>query len=475
MKNSYNFSTTEDELLEKCLTEIKTNTQLSAESLRTNTNLKKVSQSLLEKITNTLQTHSLPDMSKKTFEPVLKLWHQLLNEQTQQGLSTKDTALLMYALKTSLRQLPETSERHKMNQLLDILGILTFEMYTVEKEKQINSQKNHIHYLQSKELLLNGTIIGNSPPMRAVFKAIGLVLENDITVLLEGESGTGKDVIANVIHQNSNRKKKPFVAINCSAIPKDLIESELFGHEKGSFTGAEEKKLGKFELAHDGTLFLDEIGEMPIELQVKLLRTLQNREIERVGGKMPIKINVRIIAATNQNLKKQVEKKQFRLDLYYRLNVFPIVIPPIRERKEDILPLSHFFLEKYAQQFKIKKPILTEDAQHFLLNQQWPGNARELENIIQRALILAQNSPITSTILELKPGETHSLKALQSADSVSLPQAYTIQPLEDVEKNAIIQALTLEKGNIKKVAEKLEISRTTLYNKLTKFKIDTTN
>jgi len=462
----------QNDLLEKCLIEIETNTQFSADSLRNNTNLKKVSGSLLEKLTITLQNNTLPDVSTKTFEPVLKLWHELLKEQTLEGLSTKDTTLLLYALKTSLTQLPESPELNKMSQLLDILGILTFEMYTVEKEKQITRQHTHIQYLQSKELTFDGTIIGKSPAMLDVFKAIGLVLENDITVLLEGESGTGKDVIANMIHQNSNRKQKPFIAINCGAIPKELIESELFGHEKGAFTGAEEKKLGKFELAHDGTLFLDEIGEMSLDLQVRLLRAIQNKEIERVGGKAPIKLNVRIIAATNQNLKELVDNKQFRLDLYYRLNVFPIVIPPIRKRKEDIMPLAHFFLDKYSKQFNMKPPLITEEATHYLLNQKWPGNTRELENVIQKAIILAQNAPITSEILALKPGETNNLKSLPSPKTPTLIEPSIIEPLVNVEKKAIINALKIEKGNIKKIASKLAISRTTLYNKMTKYTIN---
>ena len=362
----------------------------------------------------------------------------------------------------------------KLEQLLDILGILTFEMYSVENEKLISRQSQQIHYLQTHNLDLEGKLIGSSVAINEVFKAIGLVLENDLTVLLEGESGTGKDLIATIIHSNSKRNKKPFIAINCGAIPRELIESELFGHEKGAFTGADTQRIGKFELAHEGTLFLDEIGELPLDLQVKLLRVLQNREIQRVGGSNVIPINVRIIAASNRSLKALVDDKLFRLDLFYRLNVFPISIPPLRDRDNDVIDLASHFIDKYSSQFNVKKPSLTEDAKQFLLNQHWEGNIRELENCIQRSVVLAQGQPISSALLNMQPGQTY--QQINQAKGHLLPSPINDAPsevltLDEVEKKAIIHALNVKNGNIMQVAKALGVSRTTLYSKIQKYNI----
>jgi len=307
--------------------------------------------------------------------------------------------------------------------------------------------------------------------MKAVYQAVGLVLDNDITVLLEGESGTGKDLVANLIHDHSKRKNKPLVTVNCGAIPKELVESELFGHEKGAFTGASEKRIGKFELAQEGTLFLDEISELELPLQVKLLRAIQNREIERVGGSEPIKINVRIIAATNQDLKQRVETGKFRLDLYYRLHVFPISIPPLRDRKTDIIPLASYFIEKYAVQFGIETPALTSDAKDYLLNQKWEGNVRELENVIQRSVVISQGNPITSMTLQLKPGKAEPSLSIAPAPQKMLPEGNQVVPLDTLEKQAIELALKLKKGNVRQTARALGISRTTFYNKAKKYHI----
>ena len=313
--------------------------------------------------------------------------------------------------------------------------------------------------------------IGVSRVMGPVFKAIQLVLDNDITILLEGESGTGKDVLATLIHNNSSRKTKPMVTLNCGAIPKDLIESELFGHEKGAFTGATETRPGKFEQADGGTLFLDEIGELPLDLQVKLLRVLQNREVERVGGRKRIPIDVRIIAATNKQLKQAVEAKQFRLDLYYRLNVFPIAIPPLRERREDIVPLAQFFIEKYAKEFNQTPSELSQDAEVYLLKQPWEGNIRELENLMQRMAIIAEGRPITATLLAYLPGQNTHLMLPDTPEEcshmpdITVPKDNHIPTLEEVEKSALQHALNVTKGNIRKAASALGISRTTFYNK----------
>jgi len=237
------------------------------------------------------------------------------------------------------------------------------------------------------------TIIGQSKVFLDVLEQVKIVAESETSVLILGETGTGKEVVAKITHQLSERRNKPFIALNCAALPPNLIESELFGHEKGSFTGAFEKRVGKFEQANGGTIFLDEIGELPLDLQSKFLRVLQEREVEPIGGSRK-PIDVRVIAATNRNLEQELANGRFRMDLFYRLNVFPICLPPLRERKEDILLLANYFIEVYAS--KMNKPVkgLSEAAQHTLIQYKWPGNIRELENIIERSVILAKSELI---------------------------------------------------------------------------------
>lgn len=470
----------QDLILKGWLDELDNNPSIPRHNIGQKNNLETYSKGFLNDLIKTFQTEDIPSFNKESLSPIISLWHKLLQNQMSQGFSTKDTAMLIYTLKTSLVKinqsqkgvLIEEEELEKIEQLLDLLGILTFEIYSVEKEKLISRKTNQIQYLQTNKND-STNVIGSSPSMHAVFKAIGLVLENDITVLIEGESGTGKDLIANIIHNNSKRKHNPLVTLNCGAIPKELIESELFGHEKGSFTGADERKLGKFELADGGTLFLDEIGELSVDLQVKLLRALQNKEIERVGGTQKIHINTRIIAATNRNLKQLVDEGKFRLDLYYRLNVFPIEMPALRDRKEDILPLAQYFLEKYAKEFNMTLPQLSQDAEKYLLNLPWEGNIRELENLMQRSLILSQGQIITSTLLESKPGHYDPQLLLDSptenSEETKVFQANKIETLETIEKQAIEHALTIKKRNMMQVAKALGISRTTLYKKIEKY------
>ncbi len=245
-------------------------------------------------------------------------------------------------------------------------------------------------------------LVGKSPPMQAIHEIIHRVADNNATVLLTGESGTGKEVLARTIHARGNRAPKPFVAVNCAAIPAELLESELFGHQKGAFTGAIQTKIGKFELANGGTLFLDEIGGMRIDLQAKILRAIQEREIERVGGTRTMKIDLRVIAATNRDLKKMVEEGLFREDLYYRLNVVPIELPPLRKRREDIEPLVHHFLAKYNREFNRRLQGISPAALQTLRDYDWPGNVRELENMIERAVALASGEVITRKDLPLE-------------------------------------------------------------------------
>ena len=283
--------------------------------------------------------------------------------------------------------------------------------------------------------------------MREVFQMISQVSRSNATVLIRGESGTGKELVANSIHYNSFRAKQHFVKVNCAALPSNLIESELFGHEKGAFTGAVRQKLGKFELADKGTLFLDEIGSIDPDVQVKLLRILQEKEFERVGGHKTIKSDVRIIAATNKNLEEAIEDETFRGDLYYRLNVFPIYIPPLRERKTDILLLADFFLDKYAGANNKKIKRFSTPAIDMLMSYHWPGNVRELENCIERAVLLCEEGVIHSY---------HLPPTLQTGvESNTLPARSLEDAVANLEKEMIIDALKNNRGNISLAAKML--------------------
>ncbi len=291
-------------------------------------------------------------------------------------------------------------------------------------------------------------IIGSSNKMREVFQMISQVSKSNATVLIRGESGTGKELVANSIHYNSLRAKNPFVKVNCAALPTNIIESELFGHEKGAFTGAIRQKLGKFELANKGTLFLDEIGSVDMDVQVKLLRVLQEREFERVGGHKTIPVDVRIVAATNKNLEQAVEENTFRSDLYYRLNVFPIYLPPLRERKTDILLLADHFLEKYAKENNKEIKRFSTPAIDMMMGYHWPGNVRELENCIERAVLLCEEGVIHSYHLPptLQTGkESDTLPVLSLEDAVA-----------NLEREMIIDSLKNTRGNTTKAASLLK-------------------
>ncbi len=291
-------------------------------------------------------------------------------------------------------------------------------------------------------------IVGNSNKMREVFQMISQVSQSNATVLIRGESGTGKELVANSIHYNSPRAKNPFVKVNCAALPANLIESELFGHEKGAFTGAIRQKIGKFELADKGSIFLDEIGSIDVDVQVKLLRVLQEKEFERVGGHKTLKVDVRIIAATNKDLEKGVEEETFRGDLYYRLNVFPIYMPPLRERKTDILLLADFFLEKYAKENKKDIRRFSTPAIDMLMQYHWPGNVRELENCIERAVLLCEEGAIHSY---------HLPPTLQTGtESDTLPARSLEEAVENLEREMIIDALKNTRGNTTQAAALLK-------------------
>ncbi len=301
-------------------------------------------------------------------------------------------------------------------------------------------------------------MIGISKSIKTIFRFIERVAVSDISVLICGESGTGKEVVAHAIHLQSQRKNNPFVVVNCGAIPENLLESELFGHEKGAFTGAHAQKRGKFELAHTGTLFLDEIGELAAPLQVKLLRFLQDRKIERVGGTQPMEVDVRIIAATNRDLKKDMENHLFREDLYYRLKVVPLEMPPLRERKEDIIPLAQHFLKKFCKDHRKPPVTLSPEGEGALLMHPWPGNVRELENLISRAVVLSSRSV-------LKPSDL-GFAFDQIPTDVNLKFAK-----KAIEMDFVKKALYRNGGIVSRAARELGISRVNLYELIEKYNI----
>lgn len=303
-----------------------------------------------------------------------------------------------------------------------------------------------------------GEIIGSSPQMQDIYSTITKVATADVPVLITGESGTGKELIARVIHSKSTRHNKPFVAINCAAIPESLMESEFFGHEKGSFTGAHILRKGRIEMAEGGTLFLDEIGDLPMPLQVKILRFLQDHKLERVGGRETIEVDVRVIAATNRNLQELVKSGLFREDLYYRLAVVTIRLPSLRERKEDILSLSKHFLQKYGPANATPK-YLTKDAKLAIGNYAWPGNVRELENKIRRAIALAEGPAITSFHIGIEHPSSVN-------ETVNLKRA-----MDDFEADLIKNAIYRHAWNVSKTAEALGVSRPTLHGLIKKYNI----
>ncbi len=320
------------------------------------------------------------------------------------------------------------------------------------------------------------SIVGDSPQVQEIFKIIDKVADSPSTVLITGESGTGKELIATALHDGSSRRDKPLIKINCAAIPKDLMESELFGYERGAFTGAVTSKPGRFELADGGTLFLDEIGEVPIEMQVKLLRVLQESEFERVGGIKTTRVDVRLIAATNRDLAAEVEAGRFRKDLYYRLNVVPIHLPSLRDRRADVPLLVRHFIEKYNKRLNKKIEGIADDAIAMLQGYPWPGNIRELENMMERVLLFADGPRIEVKDLP-EPVRTTLPSAAPLLTDTSAPPAVGETPLKDflkakqaeIEKAFIVQALAKTEGNVTRAAKLLGISRKSLQTKMKEF------
>lgn len=342
--------------------------------------------------------------------------------------------------------------------------LLIFEK-VLERSRLIH--ENRVLKAQLKERYTFRHIIYQSPKMEEVMSLVARVAPSSSTVLIRGESGTGKELIANAIHYASPRGDKPFIKVSCSAIPETLLESELFGHEKGAFTGAFQRRIGRFEEASEGTIFLDEIGELSPVLQVKLLRVLQEKEFQRLGSNLSLKTDTRIIAATHRNLEEAMKKGEFREDLYYRLNVISIWVPPLRERREDIPPLIDYFLKKYSQLNQKNVSNLSQEARMLLLRYSYPGNVRELENIIERAVVLCRGEIITTQDLPYHLQEEKSEKNWESlARSKTLPES-----LEELEKDLILKALRDHQGIQTKAAESLGISERVLRYKMKKYGI----
>ena len=344
-------------------------------------------------------------------------------------------------------------------------------------KEEVANLKDRLKERAAKEI----TFVGKSKAVQDVFKTVGRIAPKDVPVIIQGESGTGKELVAKLIHTNSPRNEGPFIAVNSAAIPRELMESELFGYEKGAFTGAIETRLGKFELANNGTLFLDEIGDMALDLQSKLLRAIQGQEFYRVGGKQPIQVDVRIIAATNQDIEKAVEEKKFREDLLYRLNVVTIKLPPLRSRKEDIPLLVEYFLQKFQEEMGIEPRTISPNATNALKSYSWPGNVRQLENILRRAVLLSPNPMLTPDDVSL-PRERRNRESLEdiissrlegyinSIDASGKHELYdTIVPF--MERPLIKLVLKKTGGNQVKTAEILGINRNTLRKKIKELRI----
>lgn len=364
----------------------------------------------------------------------------------------------------------QTDESNNFSEHLRILNILAtmiaqavkLNRLVISEQKQLRDENILLRQELKKRFNINN-MVGQSNGMQQVYQLIEQVADSNATVLIRGESGTGKDLVAHAVHYISARANNPFIKVNCTALPDTLLESELFGHERGAFTGAIERKIGRFELADGGTIFLDEIGDFPVNLQVKLLRIIQFKEFERLGGSKTIKTNVRIIVATNKNLEKEIEQGIFREDLYYRINVFPIYLPPLRERKDDIMQLADHFLMKYAAENKKKINRISTPAIDMLTSYHWPGNIRELENCIERAVLLCSADVIRSEHL---PPSLQIIKKSQSVTHRSMAEIIANNEME-----LIIDALKKSGGKQRQAAWELGITERILGYKIKKYGI----
>jgi two-component system, NtrC family, response regulator AtoC len=339
------------------------------------------------------------------------------------------------------------------------------------QDRQIRSENSQLRSeLHGKYHFHN--LVGNSAAMQAIYRMISMVAPRTSTILVTGETGTGKELIARAIHYNSPRKEQPLVCVNCGAIPGNLLEDELFGHVKGAFTGAHQHRIGRFEQANHGTLFLDEIGTMPLDLQVKLLRVLQEREFQRLGGTASIKVDVRIVAATNGDLLEKVKKGEFREDLYYRLNVIPILIPPLRQRREDVTPLVSHFVRKFCSEQGVPTKEIAYDAMRGLIGCEWPGNVRQLENSVEMAVALSGDRTILDAtdfpiVASSNAGDGHMSEIEIPDDGLNFNTV-----VSELERRLITRSLQLSNGNKKKAASLLQLKRTTFVEKLKRMGMD---
>ncbi|MGE0448652.1 MAG: sigma-54 interaction domain-containing protein [Vicinamibacterales bacterium] len=371
------------------------------------------------------------------------------------------------AVSIDLRFKPDR-DYHRMAKFLGVVGSMIAQAVRVHRVIQADKQRlvdENTHLRQElKERYDFSNIVGTSGPMRQVYEQIAQVARTSTTVLLRGESGTGKELIAHAIHYNSARAKRPFIKVSCAALPQDLIESELFGYERGAFTGAHATKKGRFEAAEGGTLFLDEIGELNLATQVKLLRVLQEREYERLGGTETIRANIRLIAATNKDLEKAIAAGEFRDDLYYRLNVFSIFVPPLRERKPDVLLLADYFLEKFSREHGKAVKRISTPAIDMLSSYHWPGNVRELANVVERAVVVCDAQVVHAH---------HLPPTLQTAEASGTGQTTTLRDsLEAFEKDALLDALKSARGNRAKAARLLGTTERIFNYRVRKYGID---
>ncbi|WP_347489085.1 sigma-54 dependent transcriptional regulator [Desulfoscipio sp. XC116] len=394
---------------------------------------------------------------------------QLIEEFNSMGIQVPVILMTAFGTTETAIQAMKQGAHDYLNKPLNLDELLLAVQKAVKMQELFSEVATLREELDIEENSVD-SLIGQSKHMQDVCKIIGKVADSDITVLIQGESGTGKELVARSIHSNGRRHQRPFIKINCGSIPEYLMESELFGHEKGAFTGAIYQKPGKFELAHSGTVFLDEIGELPLHTQVKLLRVLQEKEFERVGGTKCIKVDVRILTATNRNLKQLVDEGKFREDLYYRVNVVNIKVPPLRERKEDIPRLVNYFLNKAARKFNKEISGITHEAITVLCNYHWPGNVRELKNICEQGVVMSRGTAILLEDLPLPGDGKLSLNGAGEQIGINIRGGKTLKEVvADVEKQVILKALNENNWNRQDTARMLGLNRRSLYAKMKEY------
>ncbi len=429
----------------------------------------RIGEGITGKVVQSGRTVIIPDIRKDT---------RFLNRTgARAGLGDRPIAFLCVPIKSEGKTLGALSVDKEFagaksleddHRILNIMGPMIAQAVKLSRRMERDRERMRDENLRLKKDLRDRfnveNMVGNSNSMQEVYRLISQVADSPSTVLIRGESGTGKELVANAIHYASPRANQPLIKVNCNALPESLLESELFGHEKGAFTGALERKIGRFEWAHGGTIFLDEIGDFPLNLQIKLLRVLQTREFERVGGRETIKVDVRVIAATHKNLEEAIRQKTFREDLYYRINVFPIYLPPLRERKDDIMQLADHFLEQYSRLNHKDITRLSTPAIEMLTSYHWPGNVRELENCLERAVLLCDEDVIRSE---------HLPPSLRMAGEESRAQAGTLtEAVANKEKEFMLDALKRNRGFQKRAAADLGLTERIFNYKLKKYHID---